>query len=211
MEQDMMRRHRKKPLHERFVNFVGTNDEVIERRRQYLDEVWDMLRKSYAPIGGIKGRGFESKEAILRLPFWKVIKRNGEVVGVVIYKDSNGRKAVASGTNGTPEAKEALKMVVKSDVKVSFGEKSKAALVFAIRVLGDEIMDYLIPVDVARKYLKHDITPLTEIPEDEWPHDAQTMIARYPFLREYGYIRSIGGEPTFKVMIGTPGIPIEPR
>jgi hypothetical protein len=34
---------------------------------------------------------------------------------------------------------------------------------------------------------------------------AMNKLDKYPQLIDYGYIREIGGEPTFKVMIGTVG------
>jgi len=38
--------------------------------------------------------------------------------------------------------------------------------------------------------------------------DAKLSLAKYPQLEEYGYLRDIAGELTFKVAFGTTGLPI---
>ena len=88
-------------LNEGFVNLIHDDP----KKSQYVDAVWDMLQTSYAKIGGIKGNGFQSKEAMMSLPFWKVGTVKGKPVAVTIYKDKSGRKAVASGTDGSDEGK----------------------------------------------------------------------------------------------------------
>lgn len=91
-------------LTEKFINLIGEKD--IEKKREYADRVWDILQRSYAKIGGIKGSGFKSKEDMIKnIPFWKIMKSNGKVIAVKLYKDKNGRKSVAGGTDGSKEAK----------------------------------------------------------------------------------------------------------
>lgn len=78
-----------------------------EKREKYIDEIWEMLKKSYESIGGIKTGGFESKELLIdKIPFWKILKSKGKVVGALFYKEKEGRKRVATCTNGTDEAKD---------------------------------------------------------------------------------------------------------
>jgi hypothetical protein len=49
-------------ISERYVNAVGMDDRVQSIKQKYMDQVWDILQQSYAPIGGIKGKGFESQK-----------------------------------------------------------------------------------------------------------------------------------------------------
>ena len=193
-------------LNEGFVNLI--NDDP--RKADYVDVVWDMLQRSYAPIGGIKGNGFQSKEAMMRLPMWKVATVKKKPVAVIIYKDKGGRKAVASGTDGSADGKMRIKDMVKNEIRRSYGEKSKAALGLALKLHSPEaIKQYLIkPDQVAKMSPDDEITPIKDVPKTQWPDDAKQSIEKYPYLLDYGYLRTIGdvgGTKLFKVMIGTPG------
>ena len=52
----------KRFLEERFVNALPKDEDL---KAKYADKAWELLQKSYAPIGGIKGKGFESKEDMM--------------------------------------------------------------------------------------------------------------------------------------------------
>lgn len=190
-------------LNEGFVNLIQDDP----KKSQYVDAVWDMIQKSYAPIGGIKSNGFQSKEAMMTLPFWKVGTVKGKPVAVTIYKDKGGRKSVASATDGSDEGKARIKNMMAAELKRSYGEKSKAALGTALKVTPpDVIKQFLIlPKDVQALDPKDKIIPIKGMPKKDWPADAKTTLEKYPYLIDYGYLRDFGGTMLFKVMMGTPG------
>jgi len=196
-------------LNEGFVNLIHDDP----KKSDYVDAVWDMIQKSYAPIGGIKGNGFQSKEAMMQLPFWKVGTVKGKPVAVTIYKDKGGRKAVASATDGSDEGKARIKNMMAAELKRSYGEKSKAALGTALKVTPpDVIKQFLIlPKDVQALDPKDKIIPIKGVPKKDWPADAKTTMEKYPYLIDYGYLRDFSGTLLFKVMMGTPGKTITRR
>lgn len=196
-------------LNEGFVNLI--NDDP--KKEDYVDAVWDMIQTSYVKIGGIKSNGFQSKEAMMQLPFWKIGTVKGKPVAVTIYKDKSGRKSVASATDGSEEGKARIKDMMKNELKRSYGEKSKAALGTALKVTPpDVIKQFLIPpTEVAKMDPKDKIVPIKGVPKKDWPTDAKTTIEKYPYLIDYGYFREFGGTMLFKVMMGTPGKTITRR
>lgn len=191
-----------KTISERFVNAI--NDD--ELKNKYKDQVWDILQQSYAAIGGIKGSGFGSPDDMVeKIPFWKMVIKNGRVHAVVMYKDSGGRKSVAVGADGSDYAMKHLTDIFEQDIFRSFGEKSKAALGKIMKTVPWSILqDYtLTPQEAKRALRKDDIVAVTDA--DEIPSDGEKTLARFPELRPYAYIREIGGKPAFKVAFGTPG------
>ena len=199
---------------ERYVNLIHDD----KRKDQYKDEVFDLLQKSYANIGGIKGSGLESPENMKSIPFWKLAIKNGKVVAVVLYKDKNGRKAVATGNDGTITGKRAIQDIVANEPNRSYAEKSKAALGFLLKVLKKQEIspeDYLIEPDQASAILNKEVIPVADFErEEDWPVDEKerettsNTLARFPFLIQYGYFREINNEMLFKVMAGTPNLTI---
>lgn len=92
-------------INEAFINVFSSED-----KRKYVDDVWDIIQSTYSRLGGIKGSGFSSKEdMIASIPMWKLVRKNGKIIAVQLYKDTNGRKFVAAGTDNSPEGKEELK------------------------------------------------------------------------------------------------------
>lgn len=190
-------------LNERFVNLIGVTDQHL--RDKYRDQVWAILQRSYAGIGGIQGSGFESPEAMDSIPMWKLIALNGEIQGVVMYKDKQGRKLVAIGTNGSPYAKAKVEEIMRNDLKRSYGENSKAALGFVMKKIPWEILkDFVMEPFQVQQVLGKEIIPIKRLDRESWPLDAQLTITNYPQLINYGYLRELGGELVFKVMIGSP-------
>jgi hypothetical protein len=175
---------------ERFVNLFKPND-----KEQYADVVWDMLQKSYESIGGIKGSGFRSKEDMVKnIPMWKLVRRNGEIVAGSMYKDKDGRKGVASFTNGTPEGKQGLMMIKKEDFSRAYFEMSKSALGFSAKTLG---IDFLVKnawtKEEAAKKLKKE---LFDVPASD------SHVKKFPELVPYMYQRELGGKLETKVLFG---------
>lgn len=145
---------------------------------------------SYAKIGGIKGSGFESKEAMLsKIPFWKLVRKDNVIVACMLYKDKNGRKMVALGSNGTSEGKEALKKMFFEELKTqrAYGEISGPALKFIMKFFESDLKAVLIPSKNVEKILNKPIK----------------------VTGEFTYIRKIGSDEEEKVMYGKEGQRIE--
>jgi len=184
---------------ERFVNALPNDEEL---KRKWSDDVWSLLQKSYEKIGGIKGKGFESKQSMIdNIPMWKMAVKNGKLVAVILYKDKGGRKSVAMGAVKGDESKAIVANMFAQEIKRSYGEKSKAAL---------GTMMKSVPWDVLEKFAMDPKSidgaiPITKINPKEWPKDASFTIDKYPELKKYGYLRDLGGEMIFKVAFGTKG------
>lgn len=87
------------------------------QKMRYLDTVWDLLQRSYAKLGGVKG--VSSPQDLLDTPgIWKLVRRNGRIVTAMIYKDKLGRKTVVTGTDGSPEGIAGWKEIKTTDAKM---------------------------------------------------------------------------------------------
>lgn len=189
-------------LHERFLNLFA-ND--VDKKKEYAPRVWALLNAAYAEIGGIKGSGFASQDDMIKnIPFWKLVLKNGAVVGVIMYKDNNGRKSVAIGCDGSAEARSALAAVAKMDVTSgrAWKEVSGKSLGMLRKLMGGEtLVQYAIPVEQVKKILKDELRP---------PPADDEHIKRIPELKNFYYQRQIGGHWHTKVALGMPGIAITP-
>jgi hypothetical protein len=180
---------------ERFVNLIDNEEE----KHKHKHEVFDLLQKSYAKIGGIHGSGFESPDHMVKkIPFWKLSKKDGKVVAAKLYKDKGGRKAVAMGTNGTDEGKKAMGNILKDDItkRRGWGEVSGSALSFAKKQVPD-LHKHAIPKEHVKKLM-----PDEEIRDA--PHD-DPEVQRHPELKDHFYQRKIGSDWHTKVAWGSPG------
>ena len=185
-----------RPLVERFINLFDPKE-----KEKYADEVWNMLQKSYEKVGGLHGSGFNSKEDMIKnMPFWKLAKKNGKIIAVSLYKDKEGRKRVASGTDGTDEGKDQLELIGKEDLtqERAFAEVSSASLNFMLRRWkGSDITKYMILPQDAEKILKTKLE--YPVPDDD------SEVQAHPELKKFFYRREIGGKSHTKLMIGKPG------
>jgi hypothetical protein len=152
-------------------------------KRKYAQEVWDMLQSSYAYIGGIKGDEFKTPEAMLSVPFWKLVIRGGKIVTCRLYKDKNGRKSVAGGTDGTKLGKVECAKMMEADFKRSYSEVSGAAEQFVKRHFPALYKKYSIPADQVEALIDKKIEPLED---------------------GYHYKRLIDGDEITKICLGTP-------
>ena len=111
--------------------YINCLYDEVDKKKKYLDTVWNLLQKSYAKIGGTAGLD-NPNELLENKYFWKMVRKNGEIVAVCIYKKSpvGGRKMSYCGTNQTPEGKTALYNIISEDVKLkdrnTWGEVSDA-------------------------------------------------------------------------------------
>lgn len=192
-------------LNENFKNFVGADS--IEDRKVWADRVWDLLQKTYEKIGGIKGSGFASVEDMVNnIPFWKIFTRGEKVLVALFYKEKAGRKIVALGTDGSPEAKTILTNVIVNGLKVAWGEKSKAVLIYMMSNIGiNALRPFLLTPEEAAKLLGVETMRLTPaIIEQLSKHDLLVYKRYEDDLKDYFYVRNIHGEYFLKVAIGTP-------
>ena len=107
-------------LKEAYINLLKK-----EEKEKYVDIVWDILQKSYAPLGGYKS--VASKDELINDSFlWKLIKKDNKIITVAIYKDKFGRKGMGKGSDGSVEGKRGLIKIIEEDIKLnrSWGEVS---------------------------------------------------------------------------------------
>jgi hypothetical protein len=194
-------------INERYVNAIGDSPEVLALKNHYKNQVWDILQSTYKPIGGIKGSGFRDPDDMVQnIPFWKLAVKDGKVHAVILYKDKDGRKSVASGTAGTDYGKERSADIMRNDPVRAYGEKSKAALGALMKQIPwDQLKSKTMTPAAAEQILGDPVTPIKDVPEDKWPSDAKMTLAKYPQLVNYGYLRELGGTMIFKVMFGSVG------
>lgn len=116
--------HIKELLIERVVNAF---DDL--KKQQYANQVWDIMQRSYKNVPGGFGTSSSIEELIAKSGMWKMIVRDGVVTAANVYKDTAGRKSVASGTNGTPQGKHDWALIKSEDIKLgrAWGEVSGAA------------------------------------------------------------------------------------
>jgi len=73
----------------------------------------------------------------------------------------------------------------------------------------------LVDPDEAADILGKELTPARDLTPEQWDIDdaeresTMKILSRYPELEQYGYFRMIGGHMRFKVMTGTPYLPIK--
>lgn len=102
---------------EHYVTLFNDNEKDEQKKRKYLNQVWDILQKSYAKIGGIAGMD-EPETLMADNLMWKLVTRNNKVVACSIYKyNGSARKIIAGGTDGTPQGKEDFYKMCEEDVK----------------------------------------------------------------------------------------------
>lgn len=146
----------------RFKQFINeTIDNLFltdtDKREKYVDQIWDILQHSYAKIGGIHGAGFNSKEEMIKtLPLWKIYRKGDKVKAVLIYKDKNGRKSVAAGTDGESDSKKFFAKMKTDEFKTSraYSEVSDNALFFLIKNRKMDILKDIIPYKEAVRIVK---------------------------------------------------------
>lgn len=181
-------------LVERFVNLLGDDPE----KDKYVDVVWDMITKSYARIGGIQGKGFSTKEDLINnIPFWKLVRKDGDIVAGAFYRDKAGRKRVAVATNGTDTGKVALASIMANDFDRAYFEVSDPSLGFMVKQVGlDFVQGYARSVEQAQQISGDEL----QAPPANDPH-----VVKYPSLANNFYQRDIGDHMHTKIMLGTTG------
>lgn len=158
---------------------------VEDEKEQYLDAVWDILQKSYASIGGLKGLS-KPEDLLDKNIMFKLVRKNNRIVACNIYNTKQGgRKLVAGGTDGSDIGKEAFYKMCAEEVKRlernSWAEVSGSMEgVFLFKLDATPI-----PVDVARRILSDKGKDIISVDPDG-----------------FHYVREIDGIPMEKIMFG---------
>jgi hypothetical protein len=166
-------------LIETYINAIRPAD-----KQKYAEQVWDILQASYASLPGGFATAATVDELIEKSWLWKLVKRDGKIVAVQIYKDQYGRKSIAGGTDGSPTGKAELNKIVMDDIKLnrSWAEVSGAP--------------------------EHIITKLGGQP---LPNTLAAMLTGKEILElnpdGYHYTRLIAGKPYEKIIFGTVNLP----
>lgn len=135
----------------KFVNLLTPKDKA-----KYVDECWDLLQEAYAYAGGFKSA--PTREALIADSFlWKLNTRGGKVVALRIYKQSYGRKAIASATDGSSMGKSAIKEIYREDLTRAWAEVSGAVEATLLRLGGEK---YKVPA-------KYDSISSSELPRSD--------------------------------------------
>ena len=120
---------------EHFVNCFNKED-----MKKYADEVWDILQKSYAYIGGIAGVN-SIDDIIDDTDMWKLVRRNGKITAMKAYKfKKGGRKANCGGFDGTEQGKKDIMKIYQEDGmckdRKQYGEYSGKAISAVLKTGG---------------------------------------------------------------------------
>lgn len=188
----------KQYIQERFINFLPKD---IEKKREHASAVHGMLQKSYESQGGLHGSGFGSPEEMThKIPMWKVHKSGGAIRAAAMYKDKEGRKRVAIGTDGSEEGKKAAAHIMLHDLHQgrSYGETSGRSLSFMKKHIPNfhsHVKDYAAAAAIAGK----------DGEEIRKPPETDAEVQRHPEFANHFYQRKIGDELHTKLMVGTPG------
>jgi hypothetical protein len=126
---------------------------------------------------------------IKKIPMWKLVRKDNKILACMLYKDKNGRKMVAVGSDGSLEGKEALKKMFMEELKLqrSYGEISGPALKFVMKFFENELKNVLVPAEKVKEILGKEIQ----------------------ITGPFTYIRKIGKSDEEKIMYGKPDIGIE--
>jgi hypothetical protein len=181
-------------LIEKFINLIGDDP----KKHEYKEHLFNMVQKSYSPIGGIAGSGFKSADDMVKnVHMWKLTRRNGQITHASFYKKTpkGERKRVAVTTDGTDQGKKDLRHSIKSDLtqKRSFSEVSGPLMHVLANDLGHDIHHHAVKREDIHKYMSKDIEPVA--------HD-NPVLQKYPHLKDHLYTRPIGGVKITKLMLG---------
>jgi hypothetical protein len=160
-------------LSERFVNLFGK-----EKIEPYLNDIWNIMQKTYEPVGGFKTAS-SPEELLNKVDFAKLVRKNNKIIAAVLYKDKLGRKSIALGSDGSEEGVKWVKQIAKEDVNFqrSWGEFSGKAESLMLRYGGVPILNDLVGEILGKEIISKD-------PDG------------------FHYTRMIQGTPTRKIMIG---------
>jgi hypothetical protein len=176
--------------------FVTLFDDHIDDRMKYSKEIWDMVERAYAYMGGLSGcttyeefvKKYVEDEKGKDL-MWKCVKRGNKITAVKIYSlTKHGRKSILMASDGTKAGDKDLCMILGEDIKLkdrnAWSEVSGAAL-------GKSLKLGAIPLPA---YMLYELLP-KKINSGEIKFIDNDM---------YFYKRLLDGEWHTKMLIGNP-------
>jgi len=154
-----------------------------EDMMKVADVAWDLLIKAYAPLPGGFKTARDIDHLVSKSHIWTLVKKEGEVIALRVYKQAHGLKGIASATNGTKEGKDALRSMIKKGLKKSWAEISGPMERFVMRLGGEK---YKVPSEKAQDLIgaKH---PILSYDDDG-----------------FHYTRAIRGTKFRKIIVGSP-------
>lgn len=164
-------------------HYITIDNDDIEGKKKYLDDVKDIIEKSYASIGGAHIKDFN--ELLSNRYLWKLVRKNGKIVACNIYKgDYQNRKLSLGGSDRSEVGKQSLYAIWDEDIerleRGAWGEVSDAV---------EHIMlkrgALPIPNEIAEKILEDSGKSVESLDPDG-----------------YHYTRLIRGTPHTKMMVG---------
>ena len=193
---------------ENYKNFIGPNSQA--NREKWIDQAWSILQKSYEPIGGIKGGGFNSKQDMIdNIPFWKIYTKGDKLVAAAFYKDKGGRKCVAIATDGSDLGKKVVGEIYKASLGVAYGEKSGPALGTMMKTVPWETLEgFMFTPDELEKISGEKVIRIEKFGVENLDEKDKFTYDKFPKLRPYFYVRELGGEMHLKAAMGTPNLKI---
>jgi hypothetical protein len=193
---------------ENYKNFIGPNSQA--NREKWIDQAWSILQKSYEPIGGIKGGGFNSKQDMIdNIPFWKIYTKGDKLVAAAFYKDKGGRKCVAIATDGSDLGKKVVGEIYKASLGVAYGEKSGPALGTMMKTVPWETLEgFMFTPDELEKISGEKVIRIEKFGVENLDEKDKFTYNKFPKLRPYFYVRELGGEMHLKAAMGTPNLKI---
>jgi hypothetical protein len=166
-------------LSETYINAIRPAD-----KQKYAEQVWDMLQSSYASLPGGFATAANIGELIDKSWLWKMVKRDGKIVAVQIYKDQYGRKGIAGGTDGSSIGKSEISKIIADDIKLnrSWAEASGSPERIMIKLGAQPVPNTLAAMLTGKEILS--LNP-----------------------DGYHYTRLIAGKPYEKIIFGTVNLP----
>ena len=165
---------------------IGLNPAHETFRTQHRDEMHDMLRNAYVPVGGYGKLGSGTEEesnaiyADIDSSIIKATKRNGKISAINLYKPKFGRKSIATAHDGSIQGKKDIKKtkIEDNDLQRAWGEVSDVPEIIA-KKMGIPPVPASRAAELLNKQVELD-------PDNEH------------------YYREIGGKKTRKIIVGYP-------
>lgn len=154
-----------------------------DTKQELSQEMWDILDKSYAALGGFKS--YDSPEHMVHTPGTWVVSYddNNTLTSGIIFKNQFGNKLVGLGTNGQPESKQDITHILNT-------MKSKRDFWAEVSGPLEKMFNRMDLPKISNKYAeKLTGKAILELDEDG-----------------YHYVRFIAGQPIRKIIMGYPEI-----
>lgn len=162
-------------LLEHIVN-AWSKDEM----EKHKNEVWELLQTAYRDIGGFAAAS-DPNDLIASTTLWKMVRRDGKIIAVVVYRDQYGRKSLGMGHDGT-----------------------RASIAEALAIIGEDISRLRSWAEVSgapeKLMMRKGAIPI--------PNRYAAALTGKSILSYnddgYHYTRLIGGKPYEKIIVGNP-------